>query len=114
LHVALRDARAGASVRVQVLARDVIIATTRPENLSVRNVMTGTIARIVGDDADTDMVHIDIGGPLVLARVTRAASAALNLQQGKQIWALVKAVSIRGHAFVRNPPPAGTVRTLTY
>ena len=42
------------------------------------------------------------------------ASAALNLQQGKQIWALVKAVSIRGHAFVRNPPPAGTVRTLTY
>jgi molybdopterin-binding protein len=60
------------------------------------------------------MVHIDIGGPLVLARVTRAASAALNLQQGKQIWALVKAVSIRGHAFVRNPPPAGAIRKLTY
>ena len=83
LHVALRDARAGASVRVQLLARDVILATERPENISVRNIMTGTIARIARDDADTDMVHIDIGGPLVLARVTRAASAALNLQQGK-------------------------------
>jgi molybdate transport system ATP-binding protein len=76
--------------------------------------MTGTIARIADDDADTDMVQIDIGGPLVLARVTRAASAALNLKQGKPVWALVKAVSIRGHAFVRNPPPPGTVRKLTY
>jgi molybdate transport system ATP-binding protein len=114
VHVALRDARAGASVRVQLLARDVIIATTRPENISVRNVMTGTIARIANDDADTDMVHIDIGGPLVLARVTRAASAALDLKQGKSIWALVKAVSIRGHAFVRNPPPPGAVHKLTY
>ena len=60
------------------------------------------------------MVHIDIGGLLVLARVTRAASVALNLQQGKQVWALIKAVSIRGHAFVRNPPPPGAVRKLTY
>jgi molybdate transport system ATP-binding protein len=114
LHVALRDARAGASVRIQLLARDVILATARPENISVRNIMTGTIARIVGDDADTHMIHIDIGGPLVLARVTRAASTALDLQQGKKLWVLVKAVSIRGHAFVRNPPPADAVRKLTY
>jgi molybdate transport system ATP-binding protein len=114
LHVALRDARAGASVRVQLLARDVILATERPENISVRNIMTGTIARIASDDAETDMVHVDIGGPTVLSRVTRAASAALDLQQGKQVWVLVKAVSIRGHAYVRNPPPAGASRNLTY
>jgi molybdate transport system ATP-binding protein len=114
LHVGLRDARAGASVRVQLLARDVILATARPENISVRNVLTGTIARIADDDAETDLVHVDIGGPTVLSRVTRAASAALDLQQGKQVWVLVKAVSIRGHAYVRNPPPPGSVRNLTY
>lgn len=104
LHVGLRDARAGASVRVQLLARDVILATARPENISVRNVMTGTIARIASDDAETDMIHVDIGGPLVLSRVTRAASAALDLRQGKQVWVLVKAVSIRGHAYVQRHP----------
>jgi molybdate transport system ATP-binding protein len=114
LHVGLRDARAGASVRVQLLARDVILATARPENISVRNVMTGKIARMTSDDAETDMIHVDIGGPLVLARVTRAASAALDLRQGKEVWVLVKAVSIRGHAYVRNPPPPGAVRKLTY
>ena len=107
LHVALRDARAGASVRVQLLARDVILATARPENISVRNIMTGTIAR----DRRRRCRHRHdphrYRRTVVLARVTRAASAALDLQQGKQVWVLVKAVSIRGHAFVRNPPPAG-------
>jgi molybdate transport system ATP-binding protein len=112
--VGLRDARAGATVRVQLLARDVILATARPENISVRNVMTGTISRISNDDAETHMVHVDVGGPMVLARVTRAASAALDLQPGKQVWVLVKAVSIRGHAYVRNPPSQASVRELTY
>jgi molybdate transport system ATP-binding protein len=99
LHVALREPRAGAGVRVQLLARDVILATSRPENLSVRNMLTGTIASIARDDAETELIHVDIGGPLVLARVTRAASAALRLQPGTPVWVLVKAVSIRGHAF---------------
>lgn len=44
---ALRAARPGAAVRVQVLARDVILATARPENLSVRNVLTGDRKSVV-------------------------------------------------------------------
>lgn len=100
LNVGLRGARIGADVRLYLLARDVILATARPEGLSVRNVLTGTIARVTADDADTDLVHVDVGGASVLSRVTRAASTALELRAGMPIWALVKAVSIRGHAFV--------------
>lgn len=100
LQLNLRDARAGSAVRVQLLARDVILATSRPENLSVRNVLTGTVARIVADDEDSDLVYVDIGGPSVLARVTRAASSSLALRPGLPVWVLVKTVSIRGHAFV--------------
>ncbi|MGH8177485.1 MAG: molybdenum ABC transporter ATP-binding protein [Steroidobacter sp.] len=100
LHVALRGIRTGVAVRVQLLARDVILATCRPEGLSVRNVLTGTIARIAGDDADTDLVYVDVGGASVLARVTRAASTALGLRTGTPVWVLVKAVSIRGHTFI--------------
>lgn len=99
LNVGLRDARPGAAVRVQLLARDVILATYPPEGLSVRNILAGTITRIAADDADTDMVYVDIGGVAVLARVTRAALQALALRVGMPIWVLVKAVSIRGHAF---------------
>lgn len=104
LRIHLREARAGAHVRAQLLARDIILATGRPENLSVRNVMTGTIARIVPDDEDTELVYVDIGGASILSRVTRAASMSLNLRPGLPVWALVKSVSIRGHAFVEGPP----------
>jgi molybdate transport system ATP-binding protein len=114
LHVAQGAARAGAAVRVQLLARDVILATRRPEALSVRNILTGTIARIVGDDPDTDLVHVDIGGALILSRVTRVASAALGLQPGMSVWALVKAVSIRGHAFVHGTPGSSSRQQLLY
>ena len=100
LKIHLRDARVGAAVRVQLLARDIILATSRPENLSVRSVMTGTIARVVPDDPDTDLVYVDIGGASVLSRVTRAASISLNLRVGLPVWVLVKSVSIRGHAFL--------------
>ena len=100
VHVSLRDAKPGAKVRVQVLARDVILASREPQGLSVRNVLKGAIASIAADDAETDLVHVDVGGAVILSRVTRAASVALDLKQGMPVWVLVKAVSIRGHAFL--------------
>ncbi|HEY0940090.1 MAG TPA: molybdenum ABC transporter ATP-binding protein [Steroidobacter sp.] len=104
LNIHLRDARAGAAVRVQLLARDIILATSRPDNLSVRNTMMGTVARIVPDDPETDLVYVDIGGASLLSRVTRAASIALGLRVGLPVWVLVKSVSIRGHAFLEARP----------
>lgn len=101
LHVAMPGARTGAPVRVQLLARDIILATSPPQGLSVRNVLAGIIARITADemDVDTDLVYVDVGGATALARVTRAASVQLGLHLGMQVWALAKAVSIRSHVF---------------
>ncbi|AMN45964.1 molybdate ABC transporter ATP-binding protein [Steroidobacter denitrificans] len=99
LSVPMRAARRGAMVRVQLLARDIILATSRPEGLSVRNMLTGRVSRVSGDDADTDLVQVDVGGAHIMARVTREATAALGLRGGLRVWVLVKAVSIRGHAF---------------
>jgi molybdate transport system ATP-binding protein len=98
LNLSLRGARRGAPVRIQLLARDVILAISHPEGLSVRNALTGTIAKIADDGADAELVHVDVGGAAVLSRVTRAACAALNLRVGMKVWALVKAVSVRGYA----------------
>lgn len=100
LHVTLRDAKPGATVRIQLLARDIILATQPVDGLSVRNRLHGTIVRVEAEDQDTDLVDVDIGGQVVLARLTRAASVALALRAGLSVWVLVKAVSIRGHAFL--------------
>lgn len=100
LHATLLDARPGAQVRVQLLARDIILATQPVEGLSVRNRIEGSIVRTVAEDRDTDLIEVDIGADtIVVARLTRAASTALGLRAGMRVWVLIKAVSIRGHAF---------------
>ncbi len=90
---------AGAKMRVQILARDVIVATEQPHHLSVRNVLPGYIAGVTSDAADADLIAIDIGGTQILARVTTAATRELGLRSGMRVWALVKAVSMRGRSF---------------
>jgi molybdate transport system ATP-binding protein len=101
------DAAAGATLRVQLLSRDVIVATQEPRHLSVRNSLAGVIVAVTSDDADSDLIAIDVGGTMIMARVTKAATRDLALEPGLPAWALVKAVSLRGHSFAA--PPAISV-----
>jgi molybdate transport system ATP-binding protein len=89
----------GRRARVQVLARDLILAVEPPRGLSVRNILKGTIVAITPDDAQTQLIEIDLGGAIVLSRVTTEASSDLGLAIGRNLWVLVKAVSMRGHVF---------------
>jgi molybdate transport system ATP-binding protein len=94
---ASQGAVAGSKLRVQLLARDLIVATSAPRDLSVRNVLEGTIRQVADDSGGSDLITIDIGGALVMARVTQAATRELSLAPGRRAWALVKTVSLRGH-----------------
>ncbi len=89
----------GMGLRVQLLARDIIISTAPPQHLSVRNSIAGMVTQIQSDDADTDLITLDIGGKHLMARITRGATAELALVPGSKAWALVKSVSLRGHSF---------------
>lgn len=84
----------GARLRVQILARDVIVATAEPQGLSVRNAVRGRITRIADDAGDARLITIDLDGAEILARVTAAAARDLALAPGRPVWALVKTVSI--------------------
>ncbi|MGB6485618.1 MAG: molybdenum ABC transporter ATP-binding protein [Steroidobacteraceae bacterium] len=100
LHVSLQEASVGARIRLQLLARDIILATEPPRGLSVRNALQGVIAEITDDVGNAVLVKVDIGsGVAVLSRVTRHAVEDLGLRPGMNVWALVKAVSARGHAY---------------
>jgi molybdate transport system ATP-binding protein len=86
---------AGATVRVRIAARDVILATSAPAGLSLHNVLPGTVSALNVDAAfDHIVVQIAIGGVLLLAEVTRDAISRLDLTRGKQLYALIKSVSI--------------------
>jgi molybdate transport system ATP-binding protein len=100
LSVELDNALAGQRIQIQVLARDVIVATESPRGLSVRNVVPARVVSIRPDVGRSVLVELDIGRTAtLLARITARAADELSLTTDKQVWALIKAASLRGHAF---------------
>jgi molybdate transport system ATP-binding protein len=101
LLVEAADLRRGQRVRVQLLARDLILATAPPVGLSVRNRLAGAITHLEPDGERAWLVFTDTGGVTLMVRVTEDARLALALAVGQPVWVLVKAVSLRGHVYSR-------------
>lgn len=85
----------GAAVRLRVRARDVALAVRRPEGISIRNVLAGTLLEL-NEDPSTAYAEalVRIGTTRIRARVTRAAVAELGLRPGSPVFALIKSVTI--------------------
>lgn len=92
-------------VRLQLLARDIILAIEEPTGLSVRNQLRGTVMAL-SEDQSGALVELDAGGTRILSRVTIAAVRELALRPGLPVWMLVKAVSVSRHAFRSAELPA--------
>jgi molybdate transport system ATP-binding protein len=87
---------AGRDVRLRVLAREVILATSEPRAISVTNIVEARISEILRVETDhAVLVQLALeGGGQLLARVTVDAAERLGLRHGKVVLALVKAVSV--------------------
>lgn len=98
LTVASLDALLGEPVRVRIRARDVSIALEPPGEISILNVLSGSISEI-GEEAGAIVdVSIRIGEAQILARLTRRSVRNLGLRVGQKVYALVKAVSLDRHS----------------
>ncbi|MBN8911777.1 MAG: molybdenum ABC transporter ATP-binding protein [Rhizobiales bacterium] len=87
--------RNAGTVRVAIQATNVSLATERPRNLSVRTVLEGRIERIAAGSGPSAVVTVELkGGDRIAAYVTRHAISDLALARGREIFVLVKAVSI--------------------
>jgi molybdate transport system ATP-binding protein len=85
----------GASVRVRIPAREVILAVGPPQGLSLHNVLVGSIAALQIEPAsDLVIVRIQVGEEFILSEVTRDAVARLQLAVHQRVCALIKSVSI--------------------
>ncbi len=91
------DLAIGSMARFRVRARDVSLATRRPEGISVRNILEGTILEIAAEP-ETAFAEtlIDIGGARLRSRITREAVADLGLEIGTPVFALIKSISFDG------------------
>jgi molybdate transport system ATP-binding protein len=79
---------------VVIRARDVSLATCRPQGVSIQNVLAGRVGE-VREDADSPFaeVAVEVGPHRLLARVTRLSLHELGLAAGSPVFALLKSVS---------------------
>ncbi len=88
------DAPIGTQLRLRIRARDVSVAVERPNGISVRNILSGTLQDIA-EEPGTAFAEllVDIGDARLRSRVTREAVADLSLTVGQPIYALVKSIA---------------------
>ncbi|MDY0014119.1 MAG: molybdenum ABC transporter ATP-binding protein [Rhodocyclaceae bacterium] len=85
----------GSVLRVQVWARDVSLALSRPTDSSITNILPATVvAQAPGDSPAHVMVRLEVGGAPLLARITRRSRDQLGLAPGMAVWAQIKAVAL--------------------
>ena len=88
------EALVGERVRVRIRARDVSLSRERPRNISVLNVLEGSLVATSHEQGPIVDVQIRIGETPLVARITRRSLVELDLAEGQQIYALIKAVSL--------------------
>ena len=88
------DALPGERVRVRIQARDVSLALSAPRNASFLNVLAGTVTGLGAEHGASVDVALDVVGTPLTARVTRKSAAALRLEPGRPVFALIKSVAI--------------------
>ncbi len=85
----------GAPVRLRILARDVSIALSEPEQTSIQNVLPAKVLWIQSDTHPSQsLIRLDASGSQLWAKVTTRAVHTLGLEVGQAVWAQVKSVAL--------------------
>lgn len=93
LQVPTQWADVGRAVRVHIPARDVMLATVRPEGLSALNILDGSIAEITPSSDGMVMIQTDCGGDIIQSRITQLSVERLRLKPGMSIFVIVKSAA---------------------
>ena len=88
----------GSAIRVRIRARDVSVALEKPDRVSIRNILPGTVRSVTESDGPFRTVAISIAGETgesrIAATVTANAVRDLELAPGVAVFALIKSVAM--------------------
>jgi molybdate transport system ATP-binding protein len=97
LWVPERNLAVGSKVRVYIHANDISLATHKPDNSSIQNVIAGVVEAIHEDTHPaTCLVTICSHEQRFLSRITRKALDRLSLEIGLPVWMQIKSVALTG------------------
>jgi len=94
LWVARIDRPVGTKLRVRVRARDVSLALSRPTNVSLLNIVEGTVREIAEGEGPQMDVLLNVGASTLWTRITRRSARELDIRHGKTVFAMIKTVAI--------------------
>lgn len=89
----------GQATRVRILARDVVLALTPPDEISLLNCLETRIIDIQPDILQSSgssqrLIRLQLGQQTLLARVSKRSVERLQLQSGLRVYALIKGVAL--------------------
>lgn len=93
--VSHQDIAPGASARLRILARDVSLALSPPENTSINNIVPVTVTEMIPlNNPAQVLIKLDMAGIPILSRITRRSVHTLNISTGSKVFAQVKSVAL--------------------
>lgn len=95
LRVAHAGIPLGQQVRVLIHARDVSLALTRAEDSSILNILEATV---LGHETRGGQVtvSVQVGGAVLLARITALSSERLGIRPGLRLFVQIKSIALSG------------------
>ncbi len=94
LHLPGVQAPVGSTIRLRVLAQDVMLSLTRPEGLSALNVLPVTVQSVHPGGGPGAAIALQSGTDRIIARITARAASELGLVEGMTCFAILKATSV--------------------
>jgi molybdopterin-binding protein len=62
--------------------------------LSARNVLKGTVKRIIPGAVNSEVVIVTAGGEEIVSVITKESVESLGLEEGKEVYAVIKASNV--------------------
>ena len=88
LETPLVRAEAGSHLKVAISAGDILLATEQPSGISARNILPGTMVRLVQRDVIVEAT-VNCGVEMEV-HLTLAARDSLSLAAGRPVWLIIK------------------------
>jgi len=85
----------GDTIRIQILAKDISIALSKPLDSSITNIICSTIHAIKKDTNHRWLIELKIDDVILLAKITQRSFDNLQLTVGLQVWAQIKSVALK-------------------
>ncbi len=83
----------GTTLRLRIMAQDVMLSLERPVAISALNILACTVLD-VGIQGTGALVRLTCGGDILLARITARSATALALTGGRSVFAIIKTVAV--------------------